>query len=719
MLCACYDQLKIGATYLNKAKKSIIHMDSCGKFLKQKGTKKKLLNTAIVIPPPAPGHAPFPLLELISQENKTIDFKILLETGWSLMSTAIGDNQVKYPDIAVTDLAFPNIHSMLSVFNQVKLKDYLESCYSCLMTNKPMEHGTMVSFCENHLLPLILKTARASGTDKAVADTVVAGVMLVLHADTIEEALEVWEQVVIAFCSKEANEDVEKARKYIEARSKGDFTHFEDVSQHNYDFEDETARDEEVSYGNRKLLRVNSPFYKLFKRLIDKIKKEQDEVFHTTNQFYAPKCLEVLVKQYLSLFPLLSASVLDGVGLLTNSHIELYWQEQRRMVKDIPDRLMWPPRYLGRLLSSIRNEAKNFLLHNIIPTLKFGGKLKTGDDIHFGDLFDEEGVDKQKKNVFRPAKSPGLKRKKKKVNESFYGSQEEWDSQKKRSKRKSNYIKGKHIEFDTIIEDMEEPVKDIRVTGTRKALGDADDYDSSKLAPMEILLKAEDVRCISTLHSYITTDAVDAGLCLLDRKLNEESAMNVTVYSTQNCRIIFNGEKGMIKLGKFITIVPRNFGIGEEESRMETLKAENKETDNKKTRERSEPGGHFTLMSNLFCGPDEVNVFETFSPYRNDSSLLTANCKKFLKSICKSETKQLKVNCVNVAEQLESECGPLSVALAVHLCFYSPSENAIYKRIEDVRNSFLDCLKQNSLTYFRMSPRHLEPDYETLFTIKI
>ena len=56
MLCASYDQLKVGATYMNKSNKSVIHMDSSGKFLKQGKGKKKLLNTAIVIPPAAPGH---------------------------------------------------------------------------------------------------------------------------------------------------------------------------------------------------------------------------------------------------------------------------------------------------------------------------------------------------------------------------------------------------------------------------------------------------------------------------------------------------------------------------------------------------------------------------------------------------------------------------------------------------------------------------------------
>ena len=707
VVCASYDQLKVGSTYFNKSKKSIIHMDSSGKFLSQKGKKKKpLLNTAIVIPPPAPGHAPFPILEMISESNKTIDYKIFLETGLSLLSKAIGNEVVANPSIAVTDLSFPNIHSLLSVFNQVKLKDYIERCYEAIMSKSPIPFKTAVSFCTNHLIPLLLKSARSSGSDKVVSDTTVAAFMLVLEANTFEEALVIWRHVVIAHCSKEVSEEVEKSRKFIEERSKGDSLKNDDISIYNYDFEDDTDKEEENEYGNRKLLRANSPFYKLFKRSVDKRREDQENISSVTNRFYAPNCINVLLKQYLSLFPLLSASVLDG-NLITNTHVELYWKDQRRIIKDIPDRVRWPPRYFGAVLANVRREAKNFLLHNIVPTLKFGGKEKTGDDINFSDYIDGEREKIKSKNVFKPTKLKS-ERSKRKANESLYGSEEQWESQQKKKPRTTKYIKDKEIHYDAIVEEMDPPIESIRVTGAKNTLGFPVNYAGS--VPNAIVLTAEDIRYIQTKHTYITTDAVDAGLCLLDRKLNEESSLDVAVYSSQNCRLIFNGEKSFVKKGKFVSIVPRNFGLNEEGHRYADLK---------KGGQGSEPGSHFTMISNLFCESNEVNVYETFSPFRNDENLLTQNCKTLLKSLCNSESSNLKVNCINVAEQSESECGALAVALAVHLCFYHPSENAIYKRLQNVRQNFLECLKQNSLTYFKMTKRALDIDEQIVCSIKI
>ena len=702
-----FDQLKIGAAYLNKSKKSMIHMDSSGKFLKPKHGKK-LLNTALVIPPPAPGHAPFPILELISESNKAIDFKMFIDLGWSYLSSAIGNEPVAPPRYAVTDMSFPNIHSLMGSFNNVKLPEYLQSCYSSFTRNENISYATIITVCENHLKPAFLKTARTSGTEKMIADTFVAGFMLVLEAKTISDALKIWNDIVLIFGSKQETNEVKKAMESIKSKSKTISDGTESCNDLFYDFDDESTKEEEVSYGNRSLLRENSPFQKLFKRPLDKLKKNQEEIIDVSNRFHAPSLLVLMSKQYLSLYPLLSASVLED-GLVTNTHVELYWKEQRRLIKGIPDRLLWPPFYLGNLHTSLRREAKNFLLHKRIPSLKYGGNMKPGQDIKFCDYFDES-TSQRESNVFKPTPGKG-QRKKRKADESFSGGQEEWNSQKKRSHKKTRYMKAKVLDFSAIGETLEEsskkfmndPPKTITVTGTRKGLEDIPS------APQEIVLTSEDINFISTEHLYLTTDAVDAGLSLLDRRLNEESELDITVYTTQVCRLIFNGNHKFVKNGNFVTIIPRNFGIDEEGSRMNAMAAGQLQND---------PGSHFTLVSNLNCRPGEINVYETFGPYRNQEALLTSNGKTLLKTLCNSESSKLKLNCINVQEQEESECGAIAVALAVNLCFYAPDEEAIFRKVVNVRKMFLDCMKNNRLNYFKMAQRKFVPEMsKVLFSI--
>ena len=691
LILSNFDMLKIGSTYLNKSNKSMVHMDSSGRFLKPKGGKK-LLNTALVIPPPAPGHAPFPILELISESNKAIDFKMFIDLGWSYLSRAIGNEPVAFPKYAVTDMSFPNIHSLLGSFNNVKLPEYLQSCYNSFTKNENISFATIITVCENHLKPAFLKTARTSGAEKLIADTFVAAFMLVLEAKTISDALKIWEDMILIFGSKQETKEVKKAMESMKSKSKA-ISDEKDNAVLFYDFEDESIEEEEATYGNRKLLRENSPFQKLFKRPIDKFEKDQQDINDVSNSFFAPFLLGLMSKQYLSLYPLLSASVLED-GLVTNTHVELYWKEQRRLIKGIPDRLLWPPYYLGNLHTSIRREAKNFLLHNRIPSLKYGGKMNEGEDLKFCDYFDEP-KSKKDTNAFRPTPGKG-QRKKRKVDESFSGCKEEWNSQKKRKQKKTRYMKGKVLDFGAIGESLKESTKKmddeperIKVTGTKKGL---DDVSSM---PQEIVLTKDDIDIIATEHQYLTTDAVDAGLSLLDRRLNEESELNVTVYTSQVCRLIFYGDHKFVRKGNFITIIPRNFGIEEEASRVAAMKAGQQA--------QHDPGSHFTLVSNLNCGSGEVNVYDTFGPYRNQEALLTPNGKTLLKTLCNSEN--LKVNCINVQLQEESECGAIAVALAVNLCFYAPDEEAIFRKVLNVRKTFLDCMRNNRLNYFKMAPR--------------
>ena len=127
------------------------------------------------------------------------------------------------------------------------------------------------------------------------------------------------------------------------------------------------------------------------------------------------------------------------------------------------------------------------------------------------------------------------------------------------------------------------------------------------------------------------------------------------------------------------------------------------------------PGCHYTLVSNLQCGDGEVNVYETFEPLRSRTHLLTQDGKKVLKALTLSEN--LKVNCVNVQPQRENECGAISIALAIQLCFYPENEAAIQSRLIDVRTELFRSLKQNQLDYFKYAKVKTGQCEKILFSI--
>ena len=700
---ANFDQLRIGSNYMNKNKLATIYIDSSGKFLKKEKGKSKLLNTAVVIPPPAVGHTPFPIFEMVSEKNKTVDFQTFLEYGWSYLSTSVNNEKVCYPKLAVSDFSFANIHAILAVFNQTKIKEYIEVLYKCSLKNEDIPFGTILTICENHLLPSFLLFARNLHSDKLVADTLVAGLLKVLEADSLATALKVFENLAIIHCSKEISEEARKNIKELVLNN--DDTPPGDIIG---DFGDDAPEEDDVRFGNRKGLRENSPYYKVFKKILDKV-LENNRTTQTSNRFFAPKLMLAMTKQYLSLFPLFSASSLPDKKLTTNSYIELYWKDQRRILHNIPDRLRWPPRYLGELHSKIRREAKAMLTHGLVPNLKHGGKIKPGQTKQFETYMDSKSRTSSRKNTFIPAASKP-KKPKLDVNESYGGSFERWDSQKSKVKgrKRENYIKGKDVDHAAIIESMDVPFEKFRITGSRKFL-----HDPTQKAPMpdEVELRQETINWLLSKNLYVSTEVVDAGLMLLDKRLNEESFMSesVFVYNVQILRVILNGESNLVNNGKFITILPRDFGLSSETDRYAAFKAGRGED--------SVPGSHYTLVSNLQCGPGEVDIYETFEPFRSPDSLLTENGKKILKILAKSQN--LTVNCKNVQLQEESECGALAVALAVQLCFHAADEGAVHNKMKNVRRELFRCLKENKIDYFQCSKVKLRDNEKTVFSVNV
>ena len=734
MFLANYDQSRLGAEYVNKTEDSFMCVDSSGKLFndRQKKSQSKKLNTALVIPPIEKGQSPFPIFEMISETNKTIDFLGFFQYAWHYMGVAINNQPVKFPSVIITDISFANIHSILQFFNQMKIKDYLKLGFNSVINKAKIPVSTILTICESHLLPAILKTARGANADKVLADTVVAGVMVMLQARTFEIAYDVWKNLVTVHCSKRIDRE---AQNNVKATSYGNQEQVDDEDL--FMFENDKEEPEEISmFGKREGIRENSPFLNLFMKVIDKIETAESNIEEISNPFFCPQLVKKLCKQYLSLFPLISSCVLgEGEGALrNNAYVELYWQELRRIFANIPKRILWPPQYLGTLHEEIQRKATEIITRKFIPNIRTGGKASEKavsfidklDDDDFN-IFQPTPAKKKKnekqtkmklnektldplsvddKNIFkpRPVKTPKTTQPKESFNESF----ETWDSKVTRDdkKDKKTYLKGKVIDYRRIEEAGSiQPRKRIVVRGPGLAIGQF---------PQGIVISEERLAAILVKNVYIDNEVVDAGLSLIDRKLSEDCQYveGVQLYNNTVLRLIHTGVHNLVKTGPFLAIFPRRFAVAEEGEQEEALA-------------RGEVRedliiGHFTLISNIHCQADEVNVYETLPAYRTQSAILTSEQQKLLKVLTKCENKTLKINCVNVLPQTEAECGAISIGLAVKLCFSALEERAVFESFVDVRRDFAECLKLNDLVNFesrKVLSRLNKNDY--LFSINI
>ena len=309
--------------------------------------------------------------------------------------------------------------------------------------------------------------------------------------------------------------------------------------------------------------------------------------------------------------------------------------------------------------------------------------------------------------VFQP--KPASKKTNVKPKESFNESFETWDSKKPREIKKTNstYIKDKVIDYNKIQEaNIIKPMKRVVVSGPGTAAGQY---------PQEIVISEERLSTVLTKNVYIDTEIVDAALSLIDRKLSEDCKYieGVHIYNNTMLRLIMTGAQGMVKDGSFLAILPRKFSLSEEEQQIGFGRG-------KKRARAVLDIGHFTLISNIHCGVNEVNVFETLPAYRRQAYILTEEQKKLLKTLTKCENNDLKINCVNVCPQTEAECGAISFGLGVKLCFTAPEERSIFESFVDARRDFVECLKLNDLVNFES--RNVEnrlDNSDVLFSINI
>ena len=709
-----YDQLRLGAEYLNKTAGSFICIDSSGKFWaerEKKGDPKKL-NSVLVIPPIEKGQSPFPIFEQISESNRTIDFLGFLQYAYHYMRESINNQEVKNPTILITDISFANIHSVLDFFNKMRIKDYLKLAHKSLINKVQVPVETIITICESHLLPALLKSARAALPKKVLADTLIAGILVMLRAHGFDAAHDIWKNLVKVHCSKVTDR---LAQDCVKNYSKSVELNFGDEDSVN-DFGDgDEEPDEVVKYGKREAIRANSPFFHLFQKAIDKVEEEERYITTVSNPFYCPDLVKMICKQYLALYPLMSACVLpqDGYGLRNNAYVELYWQELRRIFSKIPRRQLWPPQYLGMLHEEIKQKATEIILRKFIPNLRTGGKARQRAATFVDDLEDDDSlfkpgipVKKRKHNVdpgvFKPKP---LKKSATKQKENYNESFESWD---KRTpiKKKPTYMKNREIDYSFIEEDnfkTRSSKKVVRGPGALKGL-----------CPQAIEIEEERLDTYLNKGIRIDNEAVDAALSLIDRKLSEDCMYveGVTVYNNTALRLISTGDSSLIKNGPFLAIFPRILAIVEETEQAEALGRGEKKPDL--------DIGHFTLMSNIHCEPGEVNVYETLPAFRSPSALLTKEQKALLKRITYSEFNSLKINCINVNPQRELECGAISFGLAVKLCFTAPDEKSVQESFVDVRRDFTECLRTNDLVEFQSKrEKHTLDQNEILFSIKI
>ena len=253
------------------------------------------------------------------------------------------------------------------------------------------------------------------------------------------------------------------------------------------------------------------------------------------------------------------------------------------------------------------------------------------------------------------------------------------------------YYNSKHLKM-TFKKEKEEENVQVKIQDEKSEKG-KDDIQRKMVKTIRSRGKAvniheEDMFSLTTSNVYCTDSIIDGGLLLIDKKLNRKNDIDdVTIYTSQVCRVIMALDNSLVKGGKFITIIPSNPALDKYDERQLHISKGN----------TADSCGHFTLASNLHCESNECNIYQTLESYRSPKSALNEYGKNLLKLLTKCTQSNLKVNVINVCEQDETECGPLAIALAAALCFYPWEEGAVFYKIVNSRRGLINSFEADDL----------------------
>ncbi len=286
------------------------------------------------------------------------------------------------PLVVVSDFCWPNLNSILNIFNRTTMSIYLKWAYD-LFIKFPNDldffnlNQTKLKLCSLHFLRSIIRAIRKLNTEienvKEVRFSFLFSVTLLLESKSMSEFESNFKRIYLMFCiqniNKSVNESIDFLSKSIQSRN-DEFLKFYLKANVDADLSDENKKNKLSFYKNYEIeqiksLKKESAFSEHFNLLINEIIKSItiDDAMEK-NKYFCPQLFE-LIKSELYLMPLWSDIVIEKckqfklVGAesigdkLTNNIVESHFSSIKNVILNRQKNLN-PSEYVAPIYKSIR-----------------------------------------------------------------------------------------------------------------------------------------------------------------------------------------------------------------------------------------------------------------------------------------------------------------------------------------------------------------------------
>lgn len=271
-------------------------------------------------------------------------------------------------DAVVTDFSYAEIFAILDVFNGIDIVQYLNKTFEFVEQKKIEEFSnehTKIYLCCSHLSHNIAKDINIYfekfSEARNLIREIIASFFIISRIDTIEN---IWSKLCIILYSKVVTETtkcaLEEIVDIIASYKTANINEFENYDR-NENKSEWSENDEYVTDVKRKLndtLYLQSPYYKLFKRIADDATINTEIRDGPTNAFFCPEMVTIILKKYMTFLPFWSGIMKTSDKRFSNSHIENYWKILKERFRESKSIGKLPAKPL-RILKSIDERTKN------------------------------------------------------------------------------------------------------------------------------------------------------------------------------------------------------------------------------------------------------------------------------------------------------------------------------------------------------------------------
>ena len=270
------------------------------------------------------GRAGIPVLEMLSTDQHASEIKHFLARFVNAITT---NRQLAHviPQRIETDFSWALIQAVLYAFNAEDCKAYLKRSWKIVHRGRKAQElkgKTYPHLCAAHMLHNLSRCLRDITQDKGKKRFILYCFALLQTTGDVENASRVFRAMHITFDSQLSTARVKRATEYLQhiINRKGLQEEVDETEDGDPLIQ---SHDEHPTLS----LRESSPWFVHFKNVAESTTAEMqitdDETSCTSNDYYTPGLIDLLIKQFMHIYPLWSAVLLGDLQRYASDHPSL------------------------------------------------------------------------------------------------------------------------------------------------------------------------------------------------------------------------------------------------------------------------------------------------------------------------------------------------------------------------------------------------------------